>query len=154
MGYTSWLEYASRELPDDQFREWLLNQVRSRRPFGGRDPQIDIVLHPPEELIKEALPKNVEIEAHPGRQKVTHQHAELQDHHVNAALTVETDILAATAYEDGFDQDYIKDLRSGIRLAMLHHDFGKLGQSGVETPGVHEGLGAKMWRSLKPAWAN
>jgi hypothetical protein len=81
---------------DAQFRIWVVNQVRSRTPIGGRDP-----------YLKNAL--NLQTGGH---QKVTHQGWSLHLHAFHALLEIET--------------DHLPEFRRCMRVAMLWHDVGKL----------------------------
>lgn len=84
-------------LADDRyFRAWIVNQVRSRTPFGGRDAYLEHALK-----VQEGV-----------AQKPTHLGWDLRMHVFHALLQLETDNLI--------------EFRRPLRLAMLWHDVGKL----------------------------
>jgi adenylate kinase family enzyme len=142
-GYSGWLEYVCLNATDAEFREWLLNQVRSRTPIGGKDPTL-VTLFNYEQF--ENFTKNSKLE---GQQKVTHQGWELDMHLKEATFQLVTDEVAAKINNTSSSEDAQK-LRLATRLAMLYHDGGKL--LNVNTPGSHEGIGAKLFLRCRPEW--
>ncbi|MDP3685737.1 MAG: hypothetical protein Q8R32_02805 [bacterium] len=81
--------------PDAEFRMWVVNQVRSRTPVGGRDVYLQTALD---------RQRNV-------WQKPTHQGWPLFLHALHALLEIET--------------DHLDSFRRPLRLAVLWHDIGK-----------------------------
>lgn len=79
-----------------------------------------------DEYLKGALERQRGVQ-----QKATHQGWDLRLHALHALLQLET--------------DHISAYRRPLRLAMLWHDIGKCWN--VHTPGAHQAMGAKMWRS-------
>ncbi len=145
-GFRSWLEYATLEANDATFREWFLNQVRSRNPIGGRDAELRDIL----EFAKNE--ENKKITDDDAEQKVTHMGFRLHKHLEETALQLETDHLAEFLEKNGLNPEEAKHFRQQMRMAMICHDLGKL--LNVNTPGSHEGIGAKMWLKLKPSWVS
>ncbi|MSU55172.1 MAG: hypothetical protein EXS46_01365 [Candidatus Taylorbacteria bacterium] len=139
-GYENWLHYVSATAPDAEFREWLINQTRSRQPVGGRDPEIESVLTF-NKFAEDKRIKNFEAE-----QKATHAGWPLYMHLKQSMLQLDTDSLL-----QGIEDVKTKELvRLASRVALLYHDVGKL--LNLDTPGAHEGAGAKMFLKYKPAW--
>jgi hypothetical protein len=83
-------------VPDEEFREWMLDQALLRVPRTRPDPDLHAILAPQR-----------------GEQKPTHQGWETAHHAVMAALALDT------AYLDPRD-------RRAVRIAMLLHDVGKI----------------------------
>lgn len=84
------------QAPDKEFREWILDQTRRRKPISGyKDP-----------YLIEALKVQIGV-----CQKPTHQGWELDQHATQALLVLETDNLPGYCYL--------------LRLATLWHDLGK-----------------------------
>jgi hypothetical protein len=81
---------------DRTFRSWVVNQVRSRSPVGGRDSYLEHAF-----LVQAG-----------GKQKPTHQGWSLHQHALHALLELDT--------------DRFPEHRRAMRLAMLWHDVGKL----------------------------
>ena len=151
-GFDSWLHYAVTELPDASFREWLLNQTRSRRPFGGKDPQIDMLEKPPMDKVSEAFSHAHQVLTE-GEQKVTHQGLDLHQHLFQSTLQLATDEVIGRVRAEGHSEPFCNKLRSAMRVAMLHHDLGKLVD--ISTPGLHESMGARIFRyAMKPVWVD
>ena len=136
-GYESWLHYTLTESPDDQFKEWLLNQIRSRTPLGGKEGYLERIWDMAKTEKK-------------GGQKETHMAFPLHKHLQEAALQLSTDALASELEVAGLSPAEIKKIRRCARLAMLWHDMGKV--HNVYTPGSHEAIGAKQWERNKPDW--
>lgn len=134
-GYYSWMHFMATSQSDGPFKEWFLNQVRSRKPISGKDPDVLKAI----QLTKENKPKH-------GEQKATHMGFPLHKHTQEAVLQTSTDWLDDTS----FTQEEKTRFRTCIRMAMLYHDHGKL--HNVHTPGSHEGIGAKIWESNAPSW--
>jgi hypothetical protein len=65
-------------------------------------------------------------------------------------LQIETDQLDQSLEQAGLDEKQRKQIRCAMRVAMMSHDLGKV--YNVNTPGSHEGVGAKLFRRYKPAW--
>jgi hypothetical protein len=152
-GYGSWLHYIASETPDAQFREWLINQSRSRTPFGGADPLVRMV------LTQDFLPatKRHRIEEAGwvlGGQSPSHQGILLPKHLLWAAVCLETDALVLAADTSGAAPHDLIALRMGLRIGMLCHDVGKLlGAEVTLNPGCHEAAGLGVWgRYLRPPW--
>ncbi len=144
-GYHSWLEYVSKQGTDAEFREWLLNQTRSRTPVGGKDKELADVLS----FVDENEQRQLAIQKQ--EQKATHLGFTLGKHLVEATLQLSTDQIVdelAAKYPELAGKK--NSLRVSLRIAMLFHDFGKL--HNVDTPGSHENIGAKMWLRLRPSW--
>lgn len=140
-GFDSWFEYTVFECDDAVFREWFLNQIRSRRPVGGVSKEIRDILN--FALTEEIAGRST----FGGEQKPTHMGFTLPDHLKESVLQLETD----TVFNNlGLENDLAKKIRAAARLAMLYHDLGKL--LDVSTPGAHEGVGVKFWEKLKPEW--
>jgi len=140
-GYASWLHYVSATASDAEFREWLINQTRSRKPIGGRDAEIENV------LTFKKFADDKRIRNHEGKeQKATHAGWPLYMHLKQSMLQVDTDSLLSNIE----DPEAKEMVRLGMRVALLYHDVGKL--LNVHTPGAHEGAGAKMFLKYKPAW--
>lgn len=136
-GYSSWFHYTTTESCDDEFREWFLNQIRSRSPLGGADDYV----------------KNVFDIAQSGRnqeQKETHMAFPLHKHLQEVLFQLATDELVQSLAEKGIFLAQIKIIRRAMRVAMLWHDMGKL--HNIYTPGSHEAIGAKMWQLQTPTW--
>lgn len=138
-GYSSWLHYVCVNATDNEFREWLLNQVRSRNPIGGGDETLQ-TLFSYEQF--DAFTKNSKLD---GEQKVTHQGWQLEMHLKEATFQLQTDGVAARLSEPEASK-----VRFAMRVALLYHDVGKL--LNVNTPGSHEGVGAKLFLRCKPDW--
>ncbi len=135
--FNTWFEYIAACEDDAVFREWFLNQTRSRKPIGGKD--VDV--HRAMDLAKS------ERHVHRGDQKVTHMGLPLYKHTQEAVLQLSTDWLEQ---REDLDQSERKMIRRAMRTAMLYHDLGKL--HNVNTPGCHEGIGAKIWQKNAPEW--
>jgi hypothetical protein len=153
-GTTSWLQHLSRDADDATFREWLLDQTRSPKPFGGQDPDITKLMQPTytemQELANAFLPNTLELK---GLQKVTHQGWELRMHLVQSTLQVSTDGITNQLKTQGKSEEFCQDVRSAMRLSLLYHDLGKIVD--ISTPGVHEAFGKRLWeRMMKPEWVN
>jgi len=134
-GYSCWLHYVSAESSDEEFREWLLNQVRSRAPFGGQDTCLTRIL-------EFAQSKDQELDQEETEQKVTHMGFRLYKHLVETTLHLSTSFLDTSEYVASSEEK--KRIRRNMRIAMLCHDLGKL--KDVYTPGGHEGAGAQMFQ--------
>jgi len=80
---------------DANFRIWVANQTRSRKPFGGRDSYLHHALD---------LQRGVE-------QKPSHQGWTLELHALHVLLVLQT--------------DHIPEYRRAMRVAALWHDIGK-----------------------------
>jgi RimJ/RimL family protein N-acetyltransferase/adenylate kinase family enzyme len=135
-GYSTWLHFMATEQEDGPFKEWFLNQVRSRKPIGGKDPDVKKAI----DITKEDKPKK-------GEQKATHMGFPLDKHTQEAVLQTSTDWLAE---DDSLSDQEKRRYRTCMRMAMLYHDHGKL--HNVHTPGSHEGIGAKIWEKNAPEW--
>ena len=139
-GFASWLHFTTRHSPDGEFKEWLVNQRRSRRPIGGKDPYLEQILS--YRLFDSYLHGNKKPQ-----QKLTHQGWELSMHLLETSYQLDTDHVIGLVDETKQDS-----LRMVMRMGMLFHDVGKI--VNVYTPGAHEGIGAKMWMKTKPDWVN
>ncbi|MCB0336017.1 MAG: AAA family ATPase, partial [Bdellovibrionales bacterium] len=151
-GFSSWLHYMSQEATDGQFREWLINQTKSKDPFCGKDVWLDkiLTLNLTEDIITSLNrdPANVL-----GVQKQTHQGLPLSMHLLWTTIGLETNSVLEQLKNFAFDAEDIKSIVSGMRIGALSHDVGKLlDNSSIETPGVHQVLGARIWYSIKPDW--
>lgn len=148
-GYSSWLHYMVEQAPDASFKEWLLNQTRSRCPFGGKDPYLDSLRT---YRLFEGLPSDrKEPCIMTGEQKATHQGRRLVLHLIESTLQLDTDdLFQQTALNRSLAEAFT--IRASLRLGMLHHDIGKLVD--INTPGAHEAIGAAMWRHLRPPWVS
>ena len=124
------------------FREWLLDQSRSRSPIGGADRYLRSVL---DMTLYVGLP-NVCFN---GQQKITHGGWMLDQHLVFAALNLETDRFVS-AFAQANDEHMSKQLRAGLRLGMLHHDIGKL--VSINEPGKHNRASVDLWDRTAPPW--
>ncbi|MDO8649170.1 MAG: hypothetical protein Q7R81_05305 [Candidatus Peregrinibacteria bacterium] len=152
-GYASWFAYMACEATDEQWREWLINQIKSKKPFCGSDPFIQKVMYLDFlDEIQEELHRNPMNSE--GNQKLTHQGVPLQRHMIWSAICLETEPTCAKLQaEENINEQHICDVRSGMRVGMLVHDIGKLlDDSSIETPGVHQELGAKVWLKICPQW--
>lgn len=152
-GYGSWLHYIASETPDAQFREWLINQSRSRTPFGGADPLVRMVLT--QDFLPSALRHRIEAAGWVfGRQTLSHQGILLPKHLLWSAVCLETDALVRTADAKAAAPQNLRALRMSLRVGMLCHDVGKLlGAEVTLIPGCHESAGMSVWRRyLCPAW--
>lgn len=136
-GYESWLHYVATESSDDEFREWLLNQIRSRSPVGGVD-----------DYLKKAF--DYAKSGRNQKQKETHMAFPLHKHLQEAMLQLSTDELLKSLEAQGVPPEQRKTIRRDMRIAMLWHDMGKL--HNIYTPGSHEAIGAKLWQRQKPDW--
>lgn len=144
-GYNSWFEYVLKE-GDDTFNEWVLNQTRSRRPFGGKDPYLEKILsYEPFATYLRISGKN---QMHLG-QKPTHQGFELKLHTRNTMLNLESDRLHVDLKEN-LNEQQILDIIKAARLALLWHDMGKIVD--CYTPGAHEKIGAVFFKKHAPDW--
>lgn len=137
--YKCALHYAVSELGDDQFREWLLNQIRSRNPKGGADQYLKSVF----DLAKSG--RNQE-------QKETHLGHALHKHLQESMMQLATDELCLKLTQRGYQPDQLKSIRASLRLSMLWHDSGKM--HNTHTPGSHELISAKLWQRNKPSWVS
>jgi len=141
-GFASWLHFTTRESLDDEFKEWLVNQCRSRRPIGGKDSYLEQLLS--YEFFDSYLQERGNNKP---QQKLTHQGWELSLHLLETSYQLETDHVVKLV-----DASKQNSLRMAMRMGMLFHDVGKIVD--VYTPGAHEGIGAKMWMKTKPDWVN
>lgn len=142
-GYASWMHWMVFNTDDAMFREWFLNQTRSRYPYGGKDTYLSSIL----DYSRFAGMPGVKND---GFQKVTHGGWQLDQHMISSTLQVETDdLIAGIALRDG-DDGYAMKVRAGIRLGMLHHDIGKL--INVHTPGAHGAASVKLWKRSAAEW--
>ena len=112
-------ETAARTFTDNEFREWLLNQVNSRKPLGGKDKTVQAAF---------AFMQN-------GKkyQKDTHQGRVLNQHLVECALQLQTDNVSPEA-------------KVSLRTAAMFHDIGKSIAPNIS--GTHQGLGAKLFKGV------
>jgi adenylate kinase family enzyme len=154
-GYQTWFHFIACRGTDGQFREWLLNQARSRTPLGGADPFVQSILK------QEFLPSSERIRLASrgwavGTQRSTHQGILLPKHHLWSALCLETDDLASPKVSSGVRTDDLRDIRVGIRIGTLCHDVGKvLGPEVTLGAGFHENAGVGVWRRfLRPDWVS
>lgn len=135
----SWFELLARSCPDREFRSWVVNQVRSRSPWGGREPDLLSVL----DLSR--FSGDARVRDVSGVQKPTHMGWSLSMHLRQSLLLLDTDWLAGVV-----PSSVVADLRLGLRTAVLFHDVGKLVD--VFTPGVHEGAGAALFLAHGYQW--
>ncbi|HMO19282.1 MAG TPA: hypothetical protein PJ989_14430 [Oligoflexia bacterium] len=119
-GWISWLHWTSTTADDAGWREWLVNQERSRFPIGGKDLELVFIR---EKTIS-------------GEQKPTHMKASLWQHLFHAALELRLDHLRASLKPE---------IIAGIRCGLLVHDIGKLKDS--LNPGTHQAAGVHLLRS-------
>ncbi len=157
-GFHSWFDYCSKELDDDSYREWLLNQRRSRSPIGGKDRDlIGLIDYDKSEKMREVLEKRDSKDFIPkaekggAEQKVTHLGSPLKYHQETSSRLLETDSMIDFLSEHGMAEE-AKDIRQVMRMAMFAHDLGKL--FNINTPGIHERIGAKLLRRVTPEWCN
>jgi adenylate kinase family enzyme len=147
-GYASWFHYMAMEANDSMFREWYMNQTRSRKPYGGKDPYVALVR---EHMMQKdnfyVLKKGRKFE-----QKPTHLGWRLYLHHDEATLQLITDEVMKVLGFLGWSERKRKNVRFAARLAMLNHDIGK--QHNTASPGAHEAIGAKTFARLLPEWIN
>lgn len=144
-GYETWMHWMCMQASDAMFREWLLNQSRSRHPYGGRDTYLRSVL----DL---TLYREMGEAQFTGQQKITHGGWMLDQHLVLAGLNLCTRRLLSLARRDGWNRDQSLRLRAGMRLGMLHHDIGKI--VSINTPGAHNRASAAMWDRTAPKWVD
>jgi len=135
-GYKSWLHFMITEQEDGPFKEWFLNQIRSRQPIGGKDPEIE-----------KAIDMARQTKLPTREQKATHLGFPLHKHSQEAVLQTPTDWLLE---DNTFSDEEKRRYRSCIRMAMLYHDHGKT--HNMFTPGAHEGISAKIWDKIAPEW--
>ncbi len=141
-GFESWLHWMCYEAKDSMFREWLLNQTRSRKPFGGKDSYLASVLD-------YSIYQNMSLK-YKGQQKANHCGWLLAQHNVAATLSLQTDSTFSLLRKDNVA--YAKQVRAGLRLGVLHHDIGKL--MSINRSGAHSGASVKMWRDTLPTWVD
>ena len=115
-------EICAKDLDDNSFREYLHQQVNSRK--GQKD-----------DFIRNIMEYNFARGNFKTHQKVSHQGRALHLHLVESALQLQTDQLP-------------KVLRIVLRTAMMFHDAGKIKNG--DTPGSHQGIGAKMFSQNAP----
>lgn len=138
-GHHSWLHYMARETEDGPWQNWILNQAFHHRPIGGADPYLARVL---------SLEMFLNLRHQKGgRQSPMHQGAPLKQHLANTMLALATDPLMEK-YKGQMAQDTLKDLRAGMRMAMLFHDTGKI--LDVDTAGRHAAISARLWEKHYP----
>lgn len=155
VGYETWMHYMSYEATDDQFREWLMMQSRSRQPIGGNDPFVAQVLSNNDLSAVTRQSSSVQ-EWPPGTQRSTHQGIGVGQHHLHAALCLSTTETMQIATEHGLTSRDISELRAGLRVGTFCHDIGKFAGPQVTLgAGFHENAGAALWnRHLRPSWAS
>ncbi len=144
-GFSTWLHFVCSQSSDATFREWLLNQSRARKPFGGWDEYLAAMLDG-------SLYQGRPGVKHDGEQKVTHGGWQLDQHLVASALCLATDELFTELRSRGWTEERAQQVRAGLRLGMLHHDIGKL--ISVNKPGAHGGASVALWRDTAPGWVD
>lgn len=157
-GFHSWFDYCSKELDDDSYREWLLNQRRSRSPVGGKDVDLaQLVDYDKSAQMREILEKKDSKDPTPKaeqggtEQKVTHLGSPLKYHQETSSRLLETDDMKEFLSRHGLEEES-KEIRQIMRMAMFTHDLGKL--FNINTPGIHERIGAKLLRKVTPTWCD
>ncbi|MCI5066461.1 hypothetical protein MRY87_12120 [bacterium] len=150
-GEQSWSGYLARTASDGEWREWLLNQTKSKHPFGGSDEWLTRVLHLEQEELAAFAQSTTANRA--GQQKPTHQGTPLRLHLLWTGILLETDHLMPVLTEAGFSESDRHEIRMGLRAGTLAHDIGKVAnEASIDTPGVHEVLGLRVWPEIKPEW--
>lgn len=144
-GFVSWLHFVCTQVDDATFREWLSNQIRARKPYGGRDTYLPAML-------SGNLYKGRTGVKHDGEQKVTHGGWQLDQHLASSAQQLATDGLFTELRTRGWSLESAQQVRAAMRLAMLHHDIGKL--VSVNKPGAHGGASVALWNDTAPEWVD
>lgn len=134
--FESQLDFNST-LIDSEFNEWFLNQIRSRKPFWGKDIFVNKILW----YMKENSSKE---------QKPTHLWLPLHIHSIDAVSQLTTDKLISNLSDEWYSDEKITSVRKSMRIAMLMHDIWKIKNS--LTPWCHEWVGVKIWEKLTPEW--
>lgn len=137
--HANWFHLLSESCLDAEYRSWVVNQVRSRTPLGGLEPDLISVL----DLSRFTGDKRIRYTS--GTQKPTHMGWSLSMHLRQSLLSLETDWLIGTT-----TAAVVGRLRLVLRTATLFHDVGKL--IDVFTPGTHEGAGAALFLSHSYPW--
>lgn len=123
-GFSTWFSYMVTHASDEVWREWLLNQSRSRKPFGGKDQDLQHLLS-----ISRNLDNTNARQAYMGWP--------LEKHLMQSSLQIDTQDAINSAENNGLGQkDHVR-IRTALRMASLCADLKPTATEGF--PGWIEG---------------